>query len=159
MPAGPADKGAYARSLCAVVEHWSDGEETRRARVGTAQLTMGPRPCDYVCELWDDLTGTRKSVQFRHAPEVLQHWDLLVRAVCWADHNQPALPARPPLRLPPVFEEGGKECISLGKLCVQAHGGFRNWLARQGIEPRFPGGTGSGIVPAQLFADFVERAL
>ncbi len=159
LPSSAAANGAYMRSLCAVVEHWADGEETRRAQVATAQLSMGVRPCDYVCELFDDLTGTRTSPQFRHAPEVLQPWDLLARAVSWTEAGQSSLPARPPLRVPPVFEEDGVECISMGKLCVQARVGLHNWLARQGLKPKQPVGQGSAFVPAAVFTKFLESAL
>ncbi len=159
IPSGPRDKGAYVRNMCAIVEHWADGEETRRARVATAQLSRGIRHCDYACELFDDLTGTRTSQQFRHAPEVLQPWDLLVRGVCWAEAGHSSLPERPPLRVPPVFEEDGVESISMGKLCVQARVGLGNWLARQGLKPRLPLGQGSATVPAKVFTQFLESVL
>ena len=159
MPSGPADSGAYAKRMCALVEHWADGEETRRARVGTAQVTMQGRRCDYVCELWDDLTAARTSQPFRHAPEVLQHWDLLARGVCWTDAGQVNVPARPPLKLAPVFEHDGQRYISLGKLRDPARSGLVAWMTRQDMPIRHLSDSPSGIVPEAVYATFMKSAL
>lgn len=160
MPCDPVSKAAaYATRMCAIVEHWSELAETRRARVATAQLQMQGRRCDYVCELQDDLLGTRTSEVFRHAPEVLQHWDLLARAVCWTDAKQPQLPARPPLRLAQSFEEDGKRYVGLGRIAQPARDGFEQWLARQGIVVARPADAPSGIVPEELYTRFMGKAL
>jgi hypothetical protein len=160
MPCGPTGKaGAYAKRMCAVVEHWSELEETRRARVGTAQLTQDAGKCYYVCELHDDLLGTRTSEVFRHAPEVLQHWDLLARGVNWTDAKHWQLPARPPLRLTQPFEEGGKSYVGLGRIAQPARGGFEQWLVRQGITVARPADAPSGIVLEEHYVKFMSKAL
>lgn len=157
---GPASKGgAYASRMCAVVEHWSELAETRRARVATAQLTQQSRKCDYVCELHDDLMGTRTSGVFRHAPEVLQHWDLLARAVNWTDAKQWQLPPRPPLRLTQPFEENGQNYVGLGKVAQPARRGLEQWLARQGITIARPSDAPSGIVLEEHYVKFMSKAL
>jgi hypothetical protein len=56
-------KGAFLENLTAVVEHWPDGFETRRATVATAHLTMRRRRCHYKATFEDDLTGKREVIQ------------------------------------------------------------------------------------------------
>lgn len=150
---------AYARKMSAVVEHWADGEQTRRARIGTAEITMGTRRCNYTCVLWDDLTGERESEMFRHAPEVLTHWDLLCRAINWTDHGQWQLPARPPLLLPTTFEHEGATLVSLGKLRQPARDGIRRWLADQELRAREVADMPSGAVDEGTFTRFLRSAI
>ncbi|MFG6463726.1 hypothetical protein ACG04Q_19285 [Roseateles sp. DXS20W] len=160
MPHEPASpRGASATRMCAVIEHWSELEETRRARVGWAQLTSQGRACDYVCQLSDDLLGTRTSAVFRHAPEVLQHWDLLARAVSWTYSKSWQLPERPTLRVPKPFEEMGKRYVGLSKVPDPARSGLERWLAREGIAVARPANAPSGIVPEDLYNRFMSKVL
>ncbi len=160
IPAVAEGKGrAYARRMCAIVEHWKDGEETRRARVGTAQLTMQERRCLYICELEDDLVGTRTSRVFGHAPERLQHWDLLCRAVNWTDAGAAQIPPRPPYRdvKPFIFE--GESYIGIGRLKEPARTGLLRWMAREGLPVRHLPDAPSGILAEKTYEQFLRVAL
>lgn len=161
MPDVPSDRrtGAYARQMSAIIEHWADGEATQRARIGTAEITMRPRRCSYTCNLWDDMVGGRVSEVFRHTPEVLQHWDLLCRAIAWTECGAPTVPARPPLMLPASFEHEGKKLIAIGRLKQPARDGLRRWLAKNAIEPLVLDDAPSGTVEEATYTRFLKEAV
>lgn len=151
--------GAYAVAMCAVIEHWEDGELTRRAQIGTAQVTMLRTRGTYVCELSDDLIGTRTSDVFRHVPPVLTYWDLMCRAVAVTDYGLQAIPPKPGLMLPARFEEGGKKFVALGTLRRPARDGIVRWLSRMKIEPRPVEGRHGGVVPEAVYLQFLQEAM
>jgi hypothetical protein len=161
MPSSQTEKDrAYVREMCAIVEHWADGEETRRARVATAVVTMQERRCNYVCALQDDLTGAQTSSMFRHAPEAVTHWDLLARGIAWTLHEKPGLPVRPPLRIAPSFVFEGESYIGVGRLRQPARDGLLGWMSRKGLPPpRVVEDAPSGIVKEATYAKFLREAL
>jgi len=151
--------GAYARAMCAVIEHWEDGELTRRAEIGTAQITMLRTRGTYVCELADDMTGVRTSEVFRHIPPVLMHWDLMCRAIAVTEYGQQTIPAKPGLMLPSFFNESGRNYVALGTLRRPARDGIVRWLSRMKIEPQLMEGRHGGVVTEGVYVQFLREAM
>lgn len=146
-------KGAFIDDLTAVIEHWPDGFETRRATIATAHVAMWRRRCHYTATFQDDLTGQRESTVFLHSPKGLSPWDLLVRAYCWTAHESFELPPRPSLYTPIPVEEAGQSFVSLDTVSEPARTGITRWMTRKGM----PAATVPFLAgPCVAEADFVK---
>lgn len=152
-------KGAYIADMTAVVEHWPDGLETRRAAVGTAHVAMCRTRCNYVASFHDDICGERRSDVFRHTPLVLSPWDLLVRGFAQATTGTFELPPRPRLYVPIPVEDAGANFVPLDTLQEPARTGIERWLLRKQLSPVTIQLVEGPCVTEAQFVEFLERAV
>ncbi|MBV8037349.1 hypothetical protein [Roseateles sp.] len=154
-----ARKGAYTLELCAIVEHWPDGSDTRRTVVGTAHLKMCNRRCNYRATFEDDILGVRATEVFRHTPKVLNNWDLLTRAYAWLTTDSTQLAPRPELYKPIPIAVKDASYVHLDTVSEPARTGCYRWLEKQRIKTvEVPGIEGPCITEAQ-FVNFLQRAV
>lgn len=152
-------KGAYALDLCAIVEHWADGSDTRRTVVGTAHLRMCTRRCNYRATFEDDILGERTTAVFRHTPAVLNAWDLLTRAYAWLTTDSPQLAPRPELYKPIPIAVGKDSYVNLDTVSEPARTGIYRWLEKQAIQTvEVPVVEGPCVTEAQ-FVTFLQKAV
>lgn len=152
-------KGAFFDHLTAVIEHWQDGVDTRRATVGTAYVQMRRRRCHYEAVFEDDLCGEVRAQQFCFAPEGLDPWELLARAYAWAAHKNPNLPRRPAACIPIPIEYAGASFVSLDTVPEPARTGIARWLQRTFQRPVSIDLVDGPCVPEKTFAQFLETAV
>lgn len=160
----PADipnrrSGPYMHDLTALVEHWPDGMDTRRAVVGKAHVQMCARKRNYRAVFEDDILGKRSTEVFRHTPVVLNAWDLLARAYGWATTGSPELPPRPDLYKPIPIPMGSHSYVNLDTVSEPARTGCYRWLDKRRLETaEVPGIEGPCINEAQ-FVTFLQKAV
>lgn len=152
-------KGAFMDNLSAVVEHWPDGFETRRAVVGRAHIQRRHRNCRYVARFEDDILGARESTAFVHTPEGLSPWDLLSRAYAWTESGSFVLHPRPTLYTPIPVTCGTESYVSLETVSEPARTGIFRWMARRGDKPAVVEGLLGPCVPESHFVTFLRRAV
>lgn len=151
-------RGAFLQDLTAVVEHWPNGYDTRRARVGEAHISMCRTRCNYRATFYDDITGLTSSSVFRHTPAVLNPADLLARAFAWTTTETFELPPRPTLYAPLPFTEGTTSYVCLETVREPARTGCYRWLAKQGIELLELAGLRDCVSEPQ-YVEFLRRAV
>jgi len=151
--------GAYALDLSAIVEHWPDGQDTRRATVGTAQIAMQSRRCNYRATFTDDILGSTTSTVFRHTPKVLMPWDLLVRAYAWTSTETFALPPRPTLYTPLPFKHEDKSYVCLDTVREPARTGCLRWMVKHAIKEVTVPFVDSPCVSEEQFVEFLRKAV
>lgn len=152
-------KGAFMDNLSAVVEHWPDGFETRRAVIGRAHVKRHHRNCHYIARFEDDILGSRESSVFVHTPEGLSPWDLLSRSYAWTVSESFVLPARPVLYTPIPVAHGTESFVSLETVAEPARTGITRWLARRGDTPVSVEGLLGPCVPESQFVTFLRQAV
>lgn len=130
---GHGKKGAFIDDMTAVIEHWPDGTDARRATVGTAHVHMHNRRCNYTATFEDDILGKRESSIFVHAPQGLTPWDLLARAYAWTVQERFELPPRPTLYTPIPIEHDSVSYIPLDTVSEPAYTGVSRWLTKMTI--------------------------
>jgi hypothetical protein len=151
--------GPYIRDLTALVEHWPDGLDTRRATVGKAHVQMCSRRRHYQAVFEDDILGRQASPVFTHTPVVLNAWDLLARAYGWATTGGPELPPRPELYKPIPVPAGKDSFVILDTLSEPARTGCYRWLRKRNIETvEIPAIKGPCVTEAQ-FVTFLQKAV
>ena len=153
-----ARRGAFMQNLTAVVEHWPNGFDTRRARVGEAHISMCSSRCNYRATFEDDITGVMTSSVFRHTPAVLNPADLLARAYAWTTTETFELPERPTLYTPLPFADGLTSYVCLETVREPARTGCYRWLAKQGIELLELAGL-RDCVSESHYVEFLRRAV
>jgi hypothetical protein len=151
--------GAFVRDLTALVEHWPDGLDTRRATVGTAHIAMTSRRCNYRALFTDDILGETTSEVFRHTPKALNHWDLLSRAYAKASTDTFALPPRPTLYVPIPFEHDSASYVSLETVSEPARSGCFRWLNKRRIDTVTVPVVDGPCVTEALFVEFLRKAV
>lgn len=154
-------KGAFIDQLYARLEHVADGVDGRRSYIGRASVVMRRTRCNYVATIEDDFCGMRQSEVFRHTPAVLSHWDLFARGVASALTGTEAVPPRPALSIPPTLalDDEKKKFVSLGRLTEPARSGFARWVAKKGVTPVEHHSAPQGLVPEELYVEFLRRAV
>lgn len=151
-------RGAFINNLSAVVEHWPDGSDMRRATVATAHVAMNSKRCNYIATFEDDILGTTKSRIFRHTPAVLTPWDLLTRAYAWATTESFLLPPRPRLYTPLPFIDEGKSYVCLETVQEPARTGCFRWLAKRGLAAVDIGAL-TNCVTESHYVEFLRRGV
>lgn len=151
--------GPYMLHLSAVVEHWPDGLDTRRAVVGTAHVQMCTTRRNYRATFRDDILGEWATPVFRHTPDVMTPWDLLARAFGWATTGGPELPPRPELYKPIPVPMGSDSYVNLDTVSEPARTGCYRWLNKQAIDTiEVPDIEGPCVTEAQ-FVTFLQKAV
>ncbi len=151
--------GAYAQHLTAIVEHWPDGFDTRRAVVGTAHIQMCATKRNYRATFDDDILGEQAAQVFRHTPDVLNAWDLLSRAYGCAATGSPELPARPELYKPIPVAMGAGSYVNLDTVSEPARTGCYRWLDKEGVETIEVPDIEGPCVTEHQFVTFLQKAI
>jgi hypothetical protein len=151
--------GAFIENMTAVIEHWPDGLDTRRATVATAHVKMRRRRCQYTAIFHDDLLGTRESTVFEHAPEGLTPWNLLACAYVWTVHERFQMPPRPALYTPVPVEQGGQSLVCLETVAEPAATGIKRWLERFGRKTLTVDFLQGPCVTEAVFVEFLRKAV
>lgn len=152
-------RGAFIENMTAVVEHWPDGVDTRRATVATAHVQMRRRRCHYTVTFQDDILGTSESSVFVHAPDGLNPWDLLARAYAWSVHERFELPPRPALYTPIPVEQAGESYVCLDTVAEPASTGIVRWLHKLGRATTTVDLLDGPCVTEACFVEFLRRAV
>lgn len=152
-------KGAFIENMTAVIEHWPDGVDSRRSRVGSAHVKMRSRRCLYSATFEDDILGSRESSLFSHAPEGLMPWDLLARAYAWSVHERFELPPRPTLYTPIPVEQGGESYVCLNTVAEPAATGITRWLEKLGRATTEVAMLTGPCVKESVFVEFLRKAV
>lgn len=160
LPAPPAQRRcAYARVMSLAVEHVGVAGPVPKRRLGTLDIRMTRRG-RYEAVMQEDIFGHRTASAILYAPKVLIAWQLAAYAIAHCLTGMPALPARPPLALPPTREREGKPAIALQSLPQPARTGFLRWL--RGVR-QYKDLDGSAdaldVVPADEYARFLREAV
>lgn len=145
--------------MTAVIEHWPDGGDSRRATIGTAHISMRKRRCHYTAAFEDDILGQRESSVFLHRPDGMSPWDLLARAYAWTAQEQFELPARPDLYTPIPVQHGLSSYVPLNTVREPALTGIRRWLRRQGLPTTTTDLVAGPCVTKACFVDFLRVAV
>lgn len=151
--------GAFIDDMTAVIEHWPDGGDNRRATIGTAHISMRKRRCQYIASFEDDILGQRESSVFIHRPDGLNPWDLLARAYAWTAGERFELPARPSLYTPIPVQQGLDSFVPLNTVQEPALTGIRRWLRRQGLPTMTTDLVAGPCVTEACFVDFLRVAV
>lgn len=151
--------GAFIDDMTAVIEHWPDGGDSRRATIGTAHISMRKRRCHYSATFEDDILGKRESSIFIHRPDGLSPWDLLARSYAWAAQERFELPARPDLYTPIPVQRGPGSFVPLNTVREPALTGIRRWLHRQGLATTTSDLVAGPCVTEACFVDFLRVAV
>ena len=154
-----ARRGAYIENMTAIVEHWPDGFEIRRATIGTAHVEMCARRCNYVATFDDDMCGRQRSDVFRHTPVALTPWDLLARAFAQAFNGCFELPPRPRPYLPISVEHAGASYVVLDTLQLPARKAVERWLAYRRLATTTIDLVDGLCVTEAQFVEFLEHAV
>lgn len=152
-------RGAFIDDMSAVIEHWNDGGDSRRATIGTAHISMRKRRCHYLAAFEDDILGKRESSVFIHRPDGLSPWDLLARAYAWTAQERFELPARPSLYTPIPVQQGLSSFVPLDTVSEPALTGIRRWLRRQGLPTTTTDLVAGPCVTEACFVDFLRVAV
>lgn len=152
-------KGAFIDNMTALIEHWPDGGDSRRAAVGIAHVSMRKRRCHYSAAFEDDILGKRESSVFVHRPDGLSPWDLLARAYAWTVQERFELPARPVLYTPIPLQQGLGSFVPLDTVREPARTGIRRWLRRQGLATSTVDPVAGPCVTEACFVDFLRVAV
>jgi hypothetical protein len=155
----PGAAGAFIENMTAVIEHWPDGLDMRRATVGTAHVKMRRRRCHYTATFEDDILGRRESSIFNHGPEGLTPWDLLVRAYAWTVHERFELPPRPTLYTPLPVEQAGQSLVCLETVAEPAATGIKRWLEKIGRKAMNVDFLQGPCVTEATFVEFLRKAV
>ena len=151
--------GAFIDDMTAVIEHWPDGGDNRRATIGTAHISMCKRRCHYLAAFEDDILGKRESSVFIHRLDGLSPWDLLARAYAWTAGERLELPARPALYLPIPVQQGLGSFVPLDTVREPALTGIQRWLRRQGLPTTTTDLVVGPCVTEACFVDFLRVAV
>ena len=152
-------KAAFIDDMTAVIEHWPDGLDTRRATIGTAHIRMRRRRGHYTAVFEDDILGKRESSVFCHRPDGLSPWDLLARSYAWTVHERFELPARPPLYTPIPIQQGTGSYVPLDTVAEPAFTGIKRWLHKRGLPTQAVDLVGGPCVTEACFVDFLGTAV
>lgn len=155
----PQRRCAFIEDMTALIEHWPDGVHTRRASVGSAHVAMKRRKGSYAATFTDDILGEQRSEVFTHAPETLNHWDLLVRAYAWMVTESFELPPMPRLYTPIPVVHDGVSYVGLDTVSEPARSGICRWLSRRGIAPVSVDLLAGECVTEAHFSEFLQRAI
>lgn len=150
---------AFIENMTAVIEHWPDGLDTRRATIGTAHIRMGRRKGQYTASFDTDLQGTAQSTVFIHTPLGLNAWDLLARAYAWTVHERFELPPRPTLYTPIPVQHGTESFVALETVSEPARTGIQRWLHKLGVAATNLEFISGPCVPETRFVEFLRRAV
>lgn len=152
-------KCAFIDDLTAVIEHWPDGLDTRRATIGTAHVRRGRRKGHYTARFDTDLQGAEESSVFLHTPLGLNPWDLLARAYAWTVNERFELPPRPTLYTPIPVQQGGESLVPLETVREPARTGLLRWLHRRGMAPLSVDGITGACVTEAHFVEFLRKVV
>ena len=150
---------AFIDDMTAVIEHWPDGFDTRRAAIATAHIKRGRRKGYYTAAFESDLHPALHSTVFVHTPLGLNPWDLLARAYSWTAHESFALPPRPVLCTPIPVQHGGQSYVPLELVGEPARTGILRWLTKRGLAPSTVDVVTGPCVTEAQFVEFLRRAI
>ena len=152
-------RGAFIEDLTAVVEHWPDGLDARRATVGLAHITMQKRRCHYRGTFDDDILGRTDCDLFVHTPVRLGHWDLLTRAYAWSTTGTFVLPERPKLYSPLAVPCAEGSYVALDTVKEPARTGIQRWLRKKSFDTQVVGPISGPSVTEARFVQFLQQAV
>ena len=151
---------AFIDNLSAIIEHWPDGLDVRRATIGTAHICMKRRKGNYIASFETDVEhDTKESAIFIHRPRLLLPWELLARAYAWTVEKRFELPARPKLYLPIPIKEGGQNLVSLDTVSEPAYTGITKWLHKRNLKTLKSVIVEGPCVSEAVFVEFLRSAV
>lgn len=156
----PASKCAFIDNMTAIIEHWADGLDTRRATIGIAHIQMRRRRGNYLASFGTAVDGyQRESSVFIHKPRLLKPWDLLVRAYAWSVNERFELPQRPKLYVPIPMKIGTQSLVNLNTVCEPAFSGITAWMHKHGLTPLTSEIVNGPCVTEAQFVQFLRSAV
>lgn len=125
----PDKRCAYATRMCAVIEKTTNTQ--RAVKLATAEIAQsGKQRGVYTATFTEDVLGT-KTAEFAYGQKVLNHSDLLLRAICYAYFGKDTLGARPSLYIPGTITINKVEVFDAYSLPEPVRTGF---LRHRGME-------------------------
>ena len=150
----------FIDDMTAVIEHWPDGLDERRATIGTAHIHMGRRKGNYVATFATDvLNDLQESTVFTYKPKVLRPWDLLAQAYGWTMTESFQLPSRPELYTPIPLQDAGRSLVSIDTLSEPALSGITKWIHKLGLDTISSDLIDGPCVTEDRFVEFLESAV
>ena len=151
---------AFIDDLSAIIEHWPDGLDVRRATIGTAHIRMTRRKGHYIATFETDVENdTQESTIFAHRHRQLQPWGLLARAYAWTVEERFYLPARPKLYLPIPIQDGAQTLVSLDTVSEPAYTGITKWMHKRDLKTLKSGIVEGPCVSESVFVEFLRSAV
>jgi hypothetical protein len=122
---------AYATRICATIERMTAVDNG--IELGTAEIAQRGRQRGlYTATFTEDILGNR-SAEFEYGCKVLNHADLLMRAICWTYCSADVPGDMPPLVYPKPITIDGIERFHIASLNEPAFTGFRRFQADGGV--------------------------
>lgn len=156
----PAKRWAYARQICAFIDHVPSAGEIHRRTLASAEITMvGRVRGTYVARFEEHTLSRFTTEQFEYRPAYLRPAELLLHACLYRLGGKAEFPPRPALNLPKPLSVDGRSCVPIHRLTEPARTGFSTWLHHIGKPPIEHAGAPHGIAPEQLYLKFLAEAV
>lgn len=154
-------RAAFATAICALIEHFAAGDETRRTTLGTAEVVQDSRVrCLYDAAFTEDTMPSVQANPFMFAPKFLRPAELLLRACLMRlTGNQDQMPLRPPLARATAVVRDGRPFVPIHELPEPARTGFLRWAKRNSEPPVIEDSFPDGVAPEPLYATFLAEAV
>ena len=154
-----AKKFAFAETLCAVLEHFPGGDDTRRSQLGTVEIKQLKRGV-YEARFTEDTFKSATLAPFVFRPKILNPAELVMRAAFLHTSGQcEEVPVRPALCIPQQIKLNDLSYVPLSTLVNPARTGFTRWLLERSQEPEAHPADPIGLAPAPLYAVFLKEAV
>lgn len=156
----PARRCAFIDDMTAMIEHWPDGVDTKRATIGIAHIKMCRRRGNYIAMFNTDVEGdVQETSVFTYKPKILKPWDLLSRAYAWSVDESFELPLRPDLYVPIPIQDCGMSLVNLSTVSEPAYSGILKWLHKKNIKTITSEFVAGPCVTEQNFVTFLRTAV
>lgn len=159
-PVSPGgQRPAFARQICALIEH-HPGTGTNRRTLGSVEVTQAGRTRCLYGARFDEHTAPRKTIEpFEFAPAFLRPAELLLHACLMRLTGTQEMPPWPMLCVPTPFVVDGLEYVAIHDLVEPARTGFVSWLHKFSEPPVEHESAHMGIAPSTLYDKFLSEAV
>lgn len=151
---------AFAEQICALIYHAPGADNPYRRLLGSVSVSQVKRKRGtYVAEILEHAMPRSTTAPFVFQPEVLRPAELILRACAVHLSGKAELPPRPELCFPIGFDKTGSLQVPVHQLVEPARTGLVNWLTLQGASVQAHPTAPQGVVPAQVYQQFLSVAV